>query len=67
MNTKPLLAAPPPVKPTTLSTAGSPCTMAMNCVIFCCMSWNEIAWSAWTMPITRPVSCCGKMPLGTAA
>jgi hypothetical protein len=53
---------PPPVKPTTLSTAVSFCTIAMNCVIFCCMSWNEMLWSAWMPPTSRPVSCCGKNP-----
>ncbi len=66
MNTKPELVCPPPVKPTTLSTAGSLRTIAMNCVSFCCIDWNEMLWSAWMPPMTRPVSCCGKKPLGTA-
>ena len=33
-------------------------------VSFCCISWNEMLWSAWMPPIIRPVSCCGKKPFG---
>ena len=69
MNTKPLLVCPPPcepppVKPTTVSTAGSVCTSCMNWRSFFSIDWKEIDWSAWMPPISRPVSCCGKNPLG---
>ncbi len=30
-----------------------------------CMAWNEVDWSTWMPPISTPVSCCGKKPLGT--
>ena len=63
-NMKPELVWPPPVNPTAVSTAGSCLRMLTNCVSFCCISWNEMLWSAWMMPISRPVSCCGKKPFG---
>ena len=28
------------------------------------MSWNEMLWSPWIMPLMRPVSVCGKRPFG---
>lgn len=65
MNICPLLIWLPPVKPTTLSTAGSCWTMWMKSASLVRMAWNEIDWSAWTKPIRRPTSCCGKKPLGT--
>ena len=40
-------------------------TMPTNCSIFCFIAANEMSWSAWTDPTTRPVSCCGKKPVGT--
>ncbi|MEY9685692.1 hypothetical protein ABIF13_006466 [Bradyrhizobium elkanii] len=69
-NTVPVLVPPgptppPPVKPTAVSTAGSDFTMSMNWVSFCCISWNEVLWSAWIEPTSNPVSCCGTKPLGT--
>jgi hypothetical protein len=69
MKTKPLLVwpppcEPPPVKPTTESTAGSAFTRFMNWISFCDIDWKEMAWSAWIPPVRRPVSCCGKNPLG---
>ena len=27
--------------------------------------WNDASWSASSVPVSRPVSCCGKNPLGT--
>src|SRR6266850_6789599 len=33
--------------------------------IFFCMAWKDVSWSAWMDPLRRPVSCCGKKPLGT--
>jgi hypothetical protein len=62
--TKPELVCPPPVKPTTLSTAGSARMMLMNSRSFSRINWNEMLWSAWMPPIIRPVSCSGKNPLG---
>lgn len=55
----------PPVKPTTLSTAGSAPTIAVACLSFFSMDWNEMRWSAWMPPIICPVSCSGKKPFGT--
>ena len=46
--TWPVLVCPPlpplpwPVKPTTLCTAGSCCTISISCVSFCCIAWNEM-------------------------
>ena len=65
MKTKPELVWPPPVKPTTLATAGSFIRMPTNWVIFLLISWKEMLWSARMPPISRPWSCCGKKPLGT--
>ena len=56
---------PPPVNPMTVSTAGSARTMSMKVASFCCIAWKEMLWSARMKPISRPVSCCGKKPLGT--
>ena len=70
MNTLPVLvweAAPPPpapVKPTTLATAGSRCTMDIICVSLPLIAWNEMLWSACRLPISSPVSWVGKKPLG---
>jgi hypothetical protein len=63
-NMKPELRAPPPTNPTTFSTAGSERTIVMKSASFCCIDWNEVLWSAWIEPPMRPVSCCGKNPLG---
>ena len=38
---------------------------ATNCVIFSRMAGNEMSCAACTEPMMRPVSCCGKKPLGT--
>ena len=56
---------PPPVKPTTLATAGSERTMPIKSASFWLMAWNEMLWSATIVPLSLPVSCCGKNPLGT--
>ena len=36
----------------------------MKSASFCRIAWNEMLWSAWMPPTSRPVSCCGKKPLG---
>jgi hypothetical protein len=64
MNMKPEFRWPPPVKPTTFSTAGSLRTISMKSASFCRIAWNEMPWSAWIEPIMRPTSCCGKKPFG---
>ena len=28
------------------------------------MVWNDVPWSAWMPPWSRPTSCCGKNPFG---
>ena len=65
---KPELRAPkpPPVTAVTVSTAGSARTMRTITAIFSCIDWNEVVWSARMKPTRRPVSCCGKKPLGVA-
>ena len=60
----PELRCAPPVKPTTFSTAGSLPTIFMKSASFWRIAWNEMLWSAWMPPTSRPVSCCGKKPLG---
>ena len=52
-------------RPSTFSTAGSSCTMSDELRHAASrMAWNEMSWSAWMRPFIRPVSCCGKKPLG---
>ena len=65
MNIRPVLVPPPPVNATTASTAGSCMTAFTNRVVFSRMAWNEMFCRAWIMPVSRPVSCSGKKPLGT--
>ena len=55
----------PPANPTTDSTAGSFITMARYCRILLLIDWKEVSCEAITPPMMRPVSCCGKNPLGT--
>ena len=38
--------------------------MAMIWVIFLLMDSNEMLWSPCRFPVSLPVSCCGKKPLG---
>ena len=64
-NICPVLRWEPPVKPVTLTTAGSDWTILMKLSSLVRISWNDVAWSARMKPIRRPVSCCGKKPLGT--
>ncbi len=66
-NMKPPPARPPPVKPTTVSTAGSRRMMFTSWRSLPCKASNEMLWSARSPPLMRPVSCCGKKPLGAAA
>ncbi len=42
MKTNPELVWPPPVKPTTFSTAGSLRRIVMNCVSFWRIDWKEM-------------------------
>ena len=63
-NIVPELREPPPVTAVRVSTAGSERTISTSRVIFCCIAWNELDWSARIQPIRRPVSCCGKKPFG---
>jgi hypothetical protein len=65
MKARPVLLLLPPVNPVTFATAGSACTISINCFIFCAMAVKEMSCEACTDPIMRPVSCCGKKPLGT--
>jgi len=60
----PELVCPPPVKPATLSIAGSDRTISTNWRNFRRIAWKEMLWSARMPPMMRPVSCCGKKPLG---
>ena len=55
---------PAPVYPATLCTAGSAWTMFINWTSLSFISWNEMLWSATIPPVIRPVSSCGKKPLG---
>ena len=59
------ITEPPPVNPTTLSTAGSCCTMSTNAASFSLMAGKEMSCAPTMEPVSRPVSCCGKKPLGT--
>ncbi len=63
---KPPPARPPPVKPTTVATAGSRWMMATTCLSFSPIACDEMLWSARSPPWSWPVSCCGKKPLGAA-
>lgn len=64
---KPPPARDPPVKATTVATAGSLFTIYVMRVSLSCMSVKEMLWSARRPPIRPPVSCCGKKPLGATA
>ena len=66
MNMKPPPAREPPVKPTTVSTAGSFLMMLTSWCSLPCMAWKEMLWSARMPPLIWPVSCCGKKPFGAA-
>ena len=49
---KPPPAREPPVKPTTVSTAGSLLMMFTSWRSLPCMAWNEMLWSARMPPLT---------------
>ena len=49
----------------TFSTAGSPRMISTIWPSLSRMAWNEMSCAACTMPVSRPVSCWGKKPLGT--
>ncbi|KWV86424.1 hypothetical protein PFLmoz3_03857 [Pseudomonas fluorescens] len=55
----------PPIKPATLSTAGSLSTAWRKISIFGCMTLNDRPSSPRTKPINWPVSCWGMKVLGT--
>ena len=62
---KALLMPPaPPMKPATLSTAGSASTALRKISIFGCMTWNDRPSSPRIKPISWPVSCCGMKVFG---
>ena len=60
-----VLVCRPPVNPTTLAIAGSRRTMFWMVVSLVRIDWKLVDWSACTIPISEPVSCCGKKPFGT--
>ena len=67
MYMRPLLSAEPPLAPidiATLATSGSACTIAPNCCCSSDIASNDTSCAASEMPVMRPVSCCGKNPLG---
>lgn len=66
MNMKPPPARAPPVKPTTVATAGSRWMIPTSWRSLPCMAWNEMLWSARMPPLICPVSWRGNKPLGTA-
>ncbi|MNY62249.1 hypothetical protein D3C86_1990350 [compost metagenome] len=53
------------MKPATLSTAGSLSTARRKISIFGCITLNDRPSSPRIMPISWPVSCCGRKVLGT--
>ena len=63
---KPPPARLPPVKPTTVATAGSRWTIATTWRSLLPISCDEMLWSARMPPLIWPVSCCGKKPFGAA-
>ena len=66
MNILPLLIALfPPTNAMLLLTAGSDMTISLNWRCFTRIASNDTSWDAWIDPLSRPVSCCGKNPLGT--
>ena len=70
MNMRPWLMVlpPPPLPPVDadiVSIAGSACTIFTICSRIASIAWNEVSWSARIVPCMRPLSCCGKNPLGT--
>ena len=66
-NTRPVFVVfwLPPMKATTSVTAGSAFTMLTKSAIYMRVAGEEMSCSAWMLPMSRPVSCCGKKPLGT--
>ncbi len=67
MKQLPVLAVlrPPPVNAITFSTAGSSLTTLARRATRPAIACDEVDWSARIEPVSRPVSCCGKKPLGT--
>src|SRR5439155_11032 len=55
---------PPPVKAVAVATAGSVRTISTKRTIFSRMAWNDTSCAATRTPAIRPLSCCGKNPLG---
>jgi multidrug efflux pump len=50
--------------PIMFCTLGSAIPMRTNSRIFRLIASKEMSCAAWTVPWIRPVSCCGKKPLG---
>jgi hypothetical protein len=65
MNIRAVLRAPPPPNARTLSTAGSFWMIATYCFSLSASGPKETSWAACSEPMSRPVSCWGKKPLGT--
>ena len=55
----------PPIKPPTASTLGLSKTLRLIARKSCCMAPYEMLCEAMMLPFRRPVSSCGKKPLGT--
>ena len=66
MNRLPLLPARPlpPIAIAMLATSGSACTIlpSSSCCFF--IAANEMSCEASEVAVIRPLSCCGKNPLG---
>jgi hypothetical protein len=59
----------PPLGPTDEAKLAMSGSLAMTAASACCFSImpaNEMSCAASEMPVIRPVSCCGKKPLGIA-
>jgi hypothetical protein len=66
MNRLPLLPARPlpPITIATEATSGSACTILPSSSWRRFMSAKEMSWLASEVAVIRPLSCCGKKPLG---
>ena len=66
MNRLPLLPALPlpPIAIAVLAVAGSACTMSTRTSIFAFIAAKEMSCEASAVAVIRPLSCCGKNPLG---
>ena len=60
------LADPAPTVDITLTTSGSAATMAATAFWRSAMAVKETSSGPWVEPVRRPVSSCGKKPLGVS-